>query len=178
MFLVEKRNVITSTCLSVSIVAKAISRRVLRWSSVNKFMFASESEFHLRMKLAASSRLSEEGFVTFLEPPFSPEGLLSWSRYRPDVLGMKRSGNGLSCCFVECETNPSPLRLGRKRVSSVNFQSQLFEYSNIGFVLMIPEGQLRRVSDPSIRRSWNIWTYGRAGGRIREYPALSMTQEN
>lgn len=132
-----------------------------------------ESTLHVEMKAAVASQLHDEGCMVVEEISYSPLGVVWWSRYRPDIFGVRRSEGWLEYTFVECETNPFAPRILRKRIDSVGYQTRLLEKLQVRFLLVVPYGKLSRVSYAPIRRLWEIWSYEKWSGLLRKYPSLT-----
>jgi len=118
-----------------------------------------ESAAHQRMKLVVRRELEKEGYCVQAEPLFPPSRRVSWTAYRPDLLGHRNEGGKEEFVIAECETHPSMKRFLAKNFSSVWFQPFLFQTGSIRRVLAIPQGRLGRV-DLALRRSWEIWVLG------------------
>jgi hypothetical protein len=118
-----------------------------------------ESELHRAMKETVRRRLSEEGFVTMEEPLFPPSRRISWSNYRPDLLGFRRRGGREEIALVECETRPNMKRFRSKNYSSVWFQPSVLSEGGVKKILAVPRGALGAV-DRQIMREWEVWVIG------------------
>lgn len=94
------------------------------------------------------------------EPLFPPDDRLSWTAYRPDLLGHRREEGKEEFVIAECETHPSMKRFLAKNFSSMWFQPFLFQTGSIRRVLAIPQGKLGAV-DLELRSEWEIWVLGR-----------------
>jgi hypothetical protein len=125
-----------------------------------------ESADHRRMKLIVKRELEQEGYGVLEEPLFPPSRRVSWSAYRPDLLGHRREGGKEELAIVECETHPDMKRFRLKNFASLWFQPFLFEGGSIRRVLAVPRGSLRAV-DLRLRKEWEIWVLGGATPIIR-----------
>ena len=111
------------------------------------------------MKSMVRSELESEGYSLTEEPLCPPSGRMSWSGYRPDLLGFRRSLSVEEVVIVECETHPSMNRFRSKNHSSLWFQASVFHDGRIRRVLAIPRGRLGAV-DLRLRDEWEIWILG------------------
>ncbi len=111
------------------------------------------------MKSIVKSELERERYAVVEEPLFPPADKVSWSSYRPDLLGYRAEGGMEEVVLVECETHPSMRRLGEKNFSSVWFQPYLFRRGSVRRILAVPQGRLRAV-DLRIRDNWEVWVVG------------------
>lgn len=118
-----------------------------------------ESETHRTMKRLVRGELEGESYAVIEEPAWPPSRRLSWSRYRPDLLGFRRVGGSEELAVVECETHPSMKRFKAKNYSSLWFQSTLIADGSVRRILAVPRGRLRRV-DLRLRDQWEIWVLG------------------
>ena len=119
-----------------------------------------ESAVHRSMKAIARAELERDGYEVVEEPLFPPGRRVSWSSYRPDLLGYRREADREEVVLVECETRPNMKRLERKNHGSVFLQSFLFRASSIRRILAVPQGRLGAV-DTRVRREWEVWVVGR-----------------
>ena len=120
-----------------------------------------ESELHRSMKGVMRTELESEGYFVFEEPLFPPTRRLSWSGYRPDLLGFRRDGCGEEVVIVECETRPNMKRFTSKNHTSVSFQASIISEGRVRRILAIPRGRLHAV-DLRIRAGWEVWILGAA----------------
>jgi len=117
-----------------------------------------ESILHLRMKERTSWELAKEGYRIFVEPAFAPSSFLTWSEYRPDIVGVKLRPAREEYAIVECETRPSARKLDSKNFRSVEIQGRINSEVSLRRILVVPRGTLGRF-DSSVRRSWETWIY-------------------
>ena len=73
-----------------------------------------ESQLHELFKDVLCEELEKEGYHLYVEPSESPLERLSWSYYRPDVLGVSCKENECKVVLVECETTPKSGRINEK----------------------------------------------------------------
>ncbi len=118
-----------------------------------------ESPVHRSMKAVVRGELEREDYAVIEEPLFPPGEKVSWSSYRPDLLGYRSKGGAEEIVLVECETRPNMKRLGAKRHSSVWFQPYLFRTGSVRRILAVPQGRLGSV-DMKIRGEWEVWVVG------------------
>ncbi len=118
-----------------------------------------ESLVHRSMKAIVRTELERERYAVVQEPPFPPEGKVSWSAYRPDLLGYRSEGGAEEIVLVECETRPNMKRFHSKNHSSVWFQPYLFRKGSVRRILAVPQGKLRAVN-MRLRDDWEIWVLG------------------
>ena len=118
-----------------------------------------ESLAHRSMKAIVRSELEHEDYAVVEEPPFPPGDRVSWSSYRPDLLGYRSRGGTEELVLVECETRPNMRRLGAKRHRTVWFQPYLFRGGSVRRILAVPQGKLASV-DMKIRDEWEVWVVG------------------
>lgn len=118
-----------------------------------------ESPIHRRMKAIVKTELERERYVVMEEPSFPPSKRMSWTAYRPDLLGYRREGGSEELVIVECETRPSMKRFAAKNHSSLWFQPFLFQDGVVRRILAVPQGRLRRV-DLGLRSHWEVWVVG------------------
>jgi len=129
-----------------------------------------ESQTHRSMKAVVRQELERERYAVVEEPLFPPGEKVTWTAYRPDLLGY-RSENGMEeLVLVECETHPNMRRLREKNASTVSFQPYLFRRGSVRKILAVPQGKLRSV-DLRIRDSWEVWVVGVASA-MDKYPAF------
>ena len=114
---------------------------------------------HRSMKAIVKQELEHERYAVVEEPLFPPGRKLSWSSYRPDLLGYRSEGGNEEVVLVECETHPNMRRLDAKNTFSVSFQPYLFRRGSVRRILAVPRGKLRAV-DMRIRDKWEIWVVG------------------
>lgn len=100
------------------------------------------------------------------EPLFPPSPRVSWTAYRPDILGYRGEGGKEEFVIAECETHPNMKRFLAKNFSSMWFQPYLFRTGSIRRILAIPQGSLAAV-DLGLRRQWEVWVLGREKPIIR-----------
>jgi hypothetical protein len=130
-----------------------------------------ESQIHRSMKSIVRRELEHERYAVVEEPLFPPGEKVSWSSYRPDLLGYRSEDGVEEVVLVECETHPSMRRLGAKNFSSVWFQPHLFRRGSLRRILAVPRGKLRSV-DMKIRGRWEVWVIG-ANSAMEKYPTLA-----
>jgi hypothetical protein len=123
------------------------------------------------MKVIVRHELERERYTVLEEPPLPPGRKLSWSSYRPDLLGYRTEDGAEEIVLVECETHPNMRRLGAKNHLSVWFQPRLFRRGSVRRVLAVPQGRLRSV-DMKIRDRWEVWVVG-ATSAMEKYPTFS-----
>ena len=114
------------------------------------------------MKDIVREQLERDNYRVVEEPPFPPARWISWSTYRPDLLGYRSDGRTQELAIVECETHPSMNRFKSKNFSSLSFQPSIFTEGSIRRILAVPQGKLRAV-DLALRRNWEIWVLGNRG---------------
>jgi hypothetical protein len=129
-----------------------------------------ESEVHRSMKSLVREDLEHDRYVVIEEPGFLPGSRVSWSSYRPDLLGYRANGGTEEVVLVECETHPNMRRLWAKNFSSVWFQPYLFRQGSVRRILVVPRGRLRSV-DMSIRKGWEVWVVG-PHTTMAKFPAI------
>jgi len=145
------------------------SRREISLSGID--LGVAESRVHRSMKAIVKSELQKEDYAVVEEPLFPPGERVSWSSYRPDLLGYKSDGGAEELVLVECETHPNMRRLGSKNYSGVWFQPYLFTKGSVRRILAVPQGKLGSV-DMKIRNEWDVWIVG-ANSAMTKYPALA-----
>jgi hypothetical protein len=123
------------------------------------------------MKAIVRSELEQENYAVVEEPLFPPKEKLSWSSYRPDLLGYRSKDGTEEIVLVECETRPNMRKLGAKRHSSVWFQPYLFRRGSVRRILAVPRGKLGSV-DMKIRDQWEVWVIG-ADSPTDRFPKLT-----
>ena len=111
------------------------------------------------MKAVVKHELERERYAVLEEPLFPPGEKVSWSSYRPDLLGHRAEAGKEELVLVECETHPNMRRLGAKHFSTVSFQPSLFGEGSVRRILAVPQGRLRSV-DMRVRRVWEVWVVG------------------
>ena len=129
-----------------------------------------ESRIHRSMKAVVRQELEHERYAVVEEPLSPPGEKVTWTSYRPDLLGYRSEGGTEELVLVECETHPNMKRLGEKNAFSVSFQPYLFGHGSVRRILAVPRGKLRSV-DLRIRDRWEVWVVGVASA-IDKYPAL------
>jgi hypothetical protein len=123
------------------------------------------------MKAVVKSDLEEEHYAVVEEPVFLAGEKVSWSSYRPDLLGYRSEGGAEVLALVECETHPNMKRLAAKNHLSVSFQPFLFRRGSVRRILAVPQGKLRSV-DMRIRDRWEVWVVG-PNSTIEKFPMIS-----
>ncbi|MDA4125474.1 MAG: hypothetical protein OK438_08555 [Thaumarchaeota archaeon] len=118
-----------------------------------------ESSVHRSMKAIVRGELEHQHYAVVEEPLFPPRKKVSWSSYRPDLLGYRSEGGTEELVLVECETHPNMKRFGLKNHSSVWFQPYLFRNGSVRRILAVPRGKLKAV-DMQLRGHWEIWVIG------------------
>jgi hypothetical protein len=111
------------------------------------------------MKAIVRHELEAEGYEVVEEPLVPPGDRVTWSAYRPDLLGYRSESGDEDLVIVECETHPNMRRLGSKKVSTVWFQPSLFMKGSVKKILAVPQGKLGAV-DMRIRADWEVWVVG------------------
>jgi hypothetical protein len=112
------------------------------------------------MKDTVRGELELEQYRVVEEPLFPPAKWVSWSGYRPDLLGYRLSMDNEEIVIVECETHPNMRRFRSKKYSSLWFQPSILRKGSIRRILAIPQGKMRSV-DMKLRIDWEIWTIGK-----------------
>lgn len=140
-------------------------------STTSTGVAVAESQVHRSMKAIVRSELELEHYAVVEEPLFPPGERVTWSSYRPDLLGYRSDGGAEELVLVECETNPNMRRLGAKNTSSVWFQPYLFRRGSVRRILAVPQGTLRSV-DMKIRDRWEVWVVG-ANSAMEKFPTVS-----
>lgn len=121
-----------------------------------------ESSTHRHMKAVVKEELEKEGFGVVEEPLFPPVEWISWSTYRPDLLGFRAKDTKEEVAVVECETRPSMRRFVSKNYSSLWFQPSVLSHGSLRRILAVPKGKLGAV-DLRLRSAWEIWVIGSEG---------------
>jgi hypothetical protein len=129
-----------------------------------------ESQVHRSMKAIVRHELEQERYAVVEEPLFPPGEKVSWTSYRPDLLGYRSEDGTEELVLVECETHPNMRRLGAKNFSSVWFQPYLFRRGSVRRILAVPQGKLHSV-DMKIRDSWEVWVVG-GNSAMEKFPAV------
>jgi hypothetical protein len=111
------------------------------------------------MKAVVKQELEHERYAVVEEPLFPPREKVSWSSYRPDLLGYRSEGGTEELVLVECEAHPNMRRLGDKNTFTVWFQPFLFRRGSVRRILAVPQGKLGSV-DMRIRDRWEVWVVG------------------
>jgi len=122
------------------------------------------------MKAVVRGELEKEGYGVVEEPLFPPANWISWSTYRPDLLGFRAQDMKEEIAIVECETRPSMGRFASKNYSSLWFQPSVLSVGSLRRILAVPRGKLGTV-DLRLRRDWEIWVIG-SGGPPEKIPSL------
>jgi hypothetical protein len=130
-----------------------------------------ESDLHRSMKSIVKHALEGERYAVVEEPLHPPGEKVSWSSYRPDLLGYRSENGNEELVLVECETHPNMRRLGAKNSSSVWFQPYLFRRGSVRRILAVPQGKLKKV-DMKIRDRWEIWVVG-GSSALERFPVRS-----
>jgi hypothetical protein len=112
------------------------------------------------MKGMVRADLECEHYQVVEEPLSPPAKWISWSTYRPDLLGYRLEKKTEELVIVECETHPNMNRFRSKNFSSLSFQPSEFRTGLIRRILAIPQGRLHGV-DLGLRSEWEIWMLGR-----------------
>jgi hypothetical protein len=120
------------------------------------------------MKAIVKSELIREAYAVIEEPLFLPGERVSWSSYRPDLLGYRSNGGTEELVLVECETRPNMRRLRSKQYRTVTFQTYLFRGGSLRKILAVPQGKLGSV-DMRIRDEWEVWVVGSSSPMERFY---------
>jgi hypothetical protein len=121
-----------------------------------------ESSTHRHMKAVVREELERDGFGVVEEPLFPPAKWISWSTYRPDLLGFRAKDMEEEVAIVECETRPSMRKFISKNYSSLWFQPSVLSVGSVRRILAVPRGKLGAV-DLRLRQGWEIWVIGRDG---------------
>jgi len=120
------------------------------------------------MKAVVRQELERERYVVVEEPLSPPGEKVTWTSYRPDLLGYRSENETEELVLVECETHPNMKRLREKKASSVSLQPPLFRHGSVRRILAVPRGKLGSV-DLRVRDSWEVWVVG-AVATIDKYP--------
>jgi hypothetical protein len=123
------------------------------------------------MKSIVRSELENQRYAVIEEPLFPPGDKVTWSAYRPDLLGYRSEDGMEELVLVECETHPNMKRLGAKNFSSVSFQPFLFRQGSVRRILAVPRGRLRSV-DMKVRSKWEVWVLG-DNSAMEKFPTIS-----
>ena len=126
---------------------------------MSKELRVAESQVHRSMKAVVRQELEHERYAVVEEPAFPPGEKVTWTSYRPDLLGYRSEDGKEELVLVECETHPNMKRLSKKNISSVTFQPYLFRRGSVRRILAVPQGKLKSV-DLRIRDSWEVWVVG------------------
>ena len=127
-----------------------------------------ESQIHRSMKAVIRHELELQHYAVVEEPLSPPGQKVTWTSYRPDLMGYRSEDGKEELVLVECETHPNMKRLREKNASSVSLQPYLFRHGSVRRILAVPQGKLRSV-DLRIRDSWEVWVVG-AVSTIDKYP--------
>jgi len=122
------------------------------------------------MKAVVRGELEKEGFGVVEEPTYPPAKWISWSTYRPDLLGFRAKEMKEEIAIVECETRPSMRRFASKNYSSLWFQPSVLSVGSLRRILAVPKGKLGAV-DLRLRQGWEIWVIG-SDGPPEKIPSL------
>ncbi len=134
-----------------------------------------ESRLHLIFKQRVMKELLAEGYSLYAEPVEPPVKRLSWSAYRPDVLGIQMSDNTFKLVLVECETAPTKIRVSKKtkRIKeSLRLQKCLNESHYLRSLLVIPPLTFKKINCKTIRNFWEVWIINRRGTIIHKIPDI------
>ena len=129
-----------------------------------------ESQVHKSMKAVVRQELEHERYAVVEEPLAPPREKVTWTSYRPDLLGYRLENGTEELVLVECETHPNMKRLRDKKASSVSLQPYLFRNGSVRRILAVPRGKLASV-DLRIRDRWEVWVVG-AFATIDKYPTF------
>ena len=129
-----------------------------------------ESQVHRSMKAVIRQELERQRYAVVEEPLSPPGEKVTWTSYRPDLLGYRSENGTEEIVLVECETHPNMKRLREKNSSSVSFQPYLFRRGSVRRILAVPQGKLESV-DLRIRDRWEVWVVGTVS-TIDRYPIL------
>ena len=121
-----------------------------------------ESDLHRSMKSMVRSELELDHYRVLEEPPFPPLRRMSWTAYRPGLLGFRADVRMDEIAIVECETHPSMTRFLSKNYSSLWFEPSILHEGSIRRILAVPRGKLH-VVDLRLRKQWEIWVLGSRG---------------
>ncbi|MDA4113918.1 MAG: hypothetical protein OK474_07715 [Thaumarchaeota archaeon] len=128
----------------------------------SSFGSVAESDLHRSMKSMVRSELELDSYRVLEEPPYPPLRRMSWTAYRPDLLGFRSDMRTEEIAIVECETHPSMTRFLSKNYSSLWFEPSIFHEGSIRRILAVPRGKLHAV-DMKLRKQWEIWVLGSKG---------------
>ena len=78
------------------------------------------------------------------EPAYPPLRTMSWSAYRPDLLGFRSDVRWDEIAIVECETRASMTRFLSKNYSSLWFEPSVLHEGSIRRILAVPRGSSMR----------------------------------
>jgi hypothetical protein len=118
------------------------------------------------MKSIVREELERDNYLVVEEPLYPPARWISWSTYRPDLLGFKEGEHQEEVAVVECETHPSMRKFRSKNYSSLWFQPSLQREGSIRRILSVPSGKLGTV-DLKLRSQWEIWVIGERGPTVK-----------
>jgi hypothetical protein len=111
------------------------------------------------MKSMVRGELESEGYFLVEEPLYPPTRRISWSSYRPDLLGFRMDRSAEEIVIVECETHPAMKRFRAKNYATLWFQASILREGRIRRILAVPAGKLDSV-DLRIRDEWEVWILG------------------
>jgi len=129
-----------------------------------------ESQVHRSMKTVIRQDLERQRYAVVEEPSVPPGEKVTWTSYRPDLLGYRSENGKEELVLVECETHPNMRRLREKNTSSVSLQPYLFRHGSVRRILAVPRGKLGAV-DLRIRDTWEVWVVGTVS-TIDKYPVF------
>ena len=129
---------------------------------VSRVCSVAESDLHRMMKGMVRSELELDRYRVIEEPAYPPLRTMSWSAYRPDLLGFRSDVRIDEIAIVECETHPSMTRFLSKNYSSLWFEPSVLHEGSIRRILAVPRGKLHAV-DLRLRKQWEIWVLGSTG---------------
>jgi len=129
-----------------------------------------ESQVHRSMKTVIRQDLERQRYAVVEEPLVPPGEKVTWTSYRPDLLGYRSENGKEELVLVECETHPNMRRLREKNTSSVSLQPSLFRHGSVRRILAVPRGKLGAV-DLRIRDTWEVWVVGTVS-TIDKYPVF------
>lgn len=127
-----------------------------------------ESETHRSMKSIVRKELERERY-TVVEEPFYPPTRVSWTSYRPDLMGYRSESGTEEVVLVECETRPSIRKLMAKNSTSAWFQPHLFGRGSLRRVIAVPQGKLKSINMRA-RGAWEVWVIGSSSSLERIPP--------
>jgi hypothetical protein len=128
------------------------------------------------MKGIVRGELEQESYRLLEEPLYPPSKRISWSTYRPDLLGFRSDSTTEEVVIVECETHPSMKRFRSKNYSSLSFQPSVLRDGRIRRILAVPRGRLHSV-DLRLRNQWEIWVLG-SSSPIQKISSISEVPRN